>query len=308
MLYEQSEYDRGGCRDGARSRRSLLRGRVPLAQSAFFLAAISIAAIGVEPAFAEPTVEAEPPIPVGSSLQSPQEARRTVQSLIDFALGLAPRSYSSDKHWDKRKKVWAGVELHREGLRLKTKRRWRDVRHGRWTRYEVTFPGDESKPPPVNATVREVLPKTDPEGQVTWVIKSHLTTPLDFSARIERWNLGAKWYTFTVTGHMRVSLTLTSTLTTGLDYSELPPAMVIDLKVSAAQLTLDEFHVDRISKVGGEVAEQWGKIAEKVANEILIEDYNEKIVSKLNRSIEKHRNDLRFSPTDWWRKLEGEDE
>lgn len=271
------------------------------------MAAALIAASRGGRADAQRPAEVATPIPNASAFQTPEEARRTVQSLIDFALGLAPRSYDSDKHWDKRKKIWAGVEVHREGLRLKTKRRWRDVRHGRWTRYEVAFPGDESKPPPVAVTVRDVHPETDDNGQVTWMIESHMTTPLDFSARIERWNLGAKWYTFTVTGHMRVSLTLTSTLTSGLDYSELPPAMVIDPKVTAARLTLDEFHVDRISKVGGEVAEQWGKIAEKVANEILIEDYNEKIVGKLNRSIEKHRDDLRISPTDWWKKLEGDD-
>ena len=251
-----------------------------------------------------PPVAATPNGSPGSEFQSPEEARRTVQALVDFALGLLPRSYSSDKHWDKRKKIWAGVELHREGFRLKTKRRWREVRHGRWTKYEIRFPGDENRPPPVEAQVRDVRAETDANGQLVWVIKSHLKSPLDFSARIERWNLGSKWYTFTVTGHMTVSLSMTSTLTSRLDYSELPPAMVIDPKVREAKLTLLGFHVDRISKVGGEVAEQWGKVAEKVATEILIEDYNQKIVEKLNRSIDKRRDDLRLSPMEWFKKLE----
>ncbi|MEO1527156.1 MAG: hypothetical protein AAFX06_17080 [Planctomycetota bacterium] len=104
----------------------------------------------------------EPKSDPGAAFQSPEQARQTVQSIIDFALDLSPRSYSSDKHWDKRKKVWAGVEIDREGLRIKTKRRWREVRHGRWTKYEVRFPGDENLPPPVKVNVRDVKAETDP--------------------------------------------------------------------------------------------------------------------------------------------------
>ncbi|QEF97447.1 hypothetical protein Mal15_14870 [Stieleria maiorica] len=231
---------------------------------------------------------------------SSDQARATVQSLVDLAVAQLPHAYDGEKNWKRTKKIWAGVRIRRDGVQLKTHRRWRDVRQGLQTRYHIQFPGEPSAPRPVNATVRSVTP-TDggPEEHAAWMIECDLATPLDFSARIERWNLGVQWYSVEVRGHAKIRLTLSGRLSSYPDYSVLPPAIVIDPNVTSASLHLDELHVDRISKVGGEVAETWGEMAEKIVNEVLIDDINEKLHTKLNKAIDKKRDDLRFSAGDW---------
>lgn len=239
-------------------------------------------------------------------LMTPQQATATVQSLVDFAIVRAPHEYTGKKNWEKTKKIWAGVRFRREGLRVSTKRRWREVRHGQQTNYRVSFPGDESSRPPLSANVRSVTYASGGEDQKPgWVINCDLATPLDFSARIERWNLGVQWYSVEVSGHMKVRLELKGRLSAYPDYSDIPPAIVIDPSVTSASLTLESLNVDRVSKIGGEVAEQWGEIAEKIIKEILIDDINGKLHTKLNKAIDKKRDELRFSASDWVKQLTG---
>lgn len=227
------------------------------------------------------------------------EARRTVQQLIDFALPRIPREFEGEKHWGDTKKLWAGVKLRRDGFKLSTKRRWKDVRHGRWTKYRVTLPGRKDAPPPLKIHVQSVQPHIK-NGSVSGVVMNmNLETPLDFSARIQRWNLGLQWYSIEISGHLTARMTMTSTLSTYPDYSEIPPAIIVDPSVQSAHLALHDFHVDRVSKIGGDVAEQWGEVAHKVAEEIFIEDLNEKLAGKINKAIDKNRDDLRWSTSDW---------
>lgn len=229
-----------------------------------------------------------------------EEARATVQSLVDLAIGMLPHHFEGDQDWEETKKLWAGVRLRRDGLRISTKRRWREVRHGRQTRYRVSFPGSESSRPPVTAHVRSVEHLAgDGDRRSGWSIQTDLTTPLDFSARVERWNLGVQIFSVEISGHMKIRLTLDGRLSSYPDYTVLPPAIVIDPVVESATLHLDELHVDRVSKIGGEVAETWGEIAEKVVNEVLMDDINGKLHAKLNKAIDKKRDRLRFSASEW---------
>lgn len=228
-----------------------------------------------------------------------EEARKTVQQLVDFVLPKLPREYDGDKHWGDTKRLWAGVKLRRDGLKLSTKRRWREVKHGRWTKYSVRMPGSASSPPPIKIDVRSVQPNLIDGVPTGMLIATELRTPLDFSARIQRWNLGLHAYSIEISGHLNVRMTLQSTLNTYPDYSEIPPAIVVDPRVKTATLVLESFHVDRISKIGGEVAEQWGEIAEAVAKEIFLEDLNAKLPAKLNQAIDKKRDSLRWSTSDW---------
>ena len=221
-----------------------------------------------------------------------------MQNLIDASMQFCPHQYEGDKNWGKTKSVWAGVRVRREGLRITTKRKWKDVKHGLQTRYRVSFPGEENSKPPISAQVNSVTAQT--EG---WKIECDLTSPLDFSARIERWNRGVQFYSIEVRGKMKIAMRLSGMLNAYPDYSEIPPAIVIDPSVETAQLSLHSLDVDRVSKIGGEVAEQWGELVEKIIREVLLDDFNESLAKKLNRAIDKKRDRLRFSATDWLQKV-----
>ena len=138
------------------------------------------------------------------------------------------------------------------------------------------------------------------------MIVCEMSAPLDFAARIERWNLGIQWYSVEVKGHMKIRMEIQATLDAYPDYSEIPPAIVVDPKVISANLDLRSLNVDRVSKIGGEVAEQWGELAEKIIDEILMDDINRKLPAKLNKAIDKKRDRLRFSTSDWIGRLSGD--
>jgi len=236
---------------------------------------------------------------VDASAMNAGQARRTVQALADRAIAKLPHRYDGEKNWQRQKKLWAGVKVRREGLRLTTKRRWREVRHGLQTKYHVRFPGDARARRPVAARILRVQHHAGGDARAQWEIEAELVSPLDFSARVERWNWGVQWYSVEISGHMKVRLHCTARLSAYPDFSEIPPAVAIDPIITSASVHLDGFHVDRISKVGGEVAEQWGELAKKIAEEIFWDDFNESLSAKLNHAIEKHRDDLRFSAAEW---------
>lgn len=234
-----------------------------------------------------------------SSIDTDEEqARRSVQWLTELALRNAPRVYDGDKDWGDQKKLWAGVRMKLDGFKLKTHRRWREVNHGRWMRYEVRLPKAQASNAP-KATIHQVRPIISETGQERWEIESSVATPMTFTARIQRWNLGVKLYSLTISGDLRVRLNATSTIGFSADYSEIPPALIIDPKVEKAILVVEHFEVDRISKIGGDVAEETGEWLEDVLRDKFLKKQNDRLVGKLNRSLDKQRDDLRLSLADW---------
>ncbi len=69
--------------------------------------------------------------------------------------------------------------------------------------------------------------------------------------------------------------------------------------LSSLHLSLERFEVERVSHIGGDVAEQWGEVMQEILVERFVRKQNDNLVAKLNRSIEKERDDLRFSLADW---------
>ena len=54
-----------------------------------------------------------------------EQARASVQWLADLALEKMPRTMKGDKDWGDTKKIWAGVKVRFDGLKMKTHRRFR---------------------------------------------------------------------------------------------------------------------------------------------------------------------------------------
>ena len=240
---------------------------------------------------------------------SEAQARSSVQWLAEFAIKQTPRTYNGDKDWGDTKKVWSGLKVRREGLQIRTKRRRKEVNHGRWIKYELKLPErTPNKPDPILATIHHVKKvgdlrtgvSQDQQANTHWKIESSVETPVNFTARIQRWNLGVKLYSISVEGKMKVRLDSTTTLSFLADYTEVPPALVINPAVQASELHLREFEVDRISKIGGDAAEKWGELLEKVVRDVFLKKQNEKLTGKLNKAIDKHRDDLRLSMSDWF--------
>ncbi len=246
---------------------------------------------------------------------TPQQVRTATQWLGDLAIRKMPRQIDGEKDWGKTKQVWSGVKMRMDGLRLKTHRRHRDVKHGRWIRYELNTasmlpievakrsagrPGEQP-----SLVIDRVMPDQSDAGLLVakspdqWKIQSTLILPMSYSARVQRWNLDVRLFSVTVTGSIRLKIQTTSTIGFVIDYAEIPPAMVLDPRVVRANVELEQFKVNRISNVGGEFAQAWGEIVEEVLVERLVEKQGDRLTRQLNRAIEKQRDELRFSMTDW---------
>ncbi len=226
-------------------------------------------------------------------------ALASVQWLATLALHKAPRTYDGDKDWGKEKRLWAGVKIRRDGWKLKTHRRFREVNHGRWIRYQVTLPSPEAQHAPV-ANVHSVKRTIDPlSGETRWQIESSITAPMNFTAQIQRWNLGAKVFSLTIRGDLRVRLESTASIAFVTDYSEVPPGLVVDPRFQKARIVLEHFEVDRVSKIGGDVAEEWGELMEDVIGNRFLRKQNDKLVAKLNKAVDKERDALKLSMSDW---------
>ena len=225
-----------------------------------------------------------------------EQARESIQWLATKASKHLPRSISGDKNWGETKRVWAGVKMRMDGFKLRTNRQFRELEQGRWIKYDVTMP---DVPPAIN--ISKVTPEIDrATGHQSWLIESSLVAPMKFTARIQRWNLGVKLFSVTVTGEIRIRLNSTMSVGFHANYGEIPPGLVINPAVKTAQLVMEHFEVDRVSKIGGDVAEQWGEIMEEILVERLIHHQNKKIVAKLNKSIDKERDELEISLSEWF--------
>ncbi|MDB4393943.1 dihydroxy-acid dehydratase [Rhodopirellula sp.] len=168
--------------------------------------------------------------------------------------------------------------------------------NGRWIKYEVTLP---DVPPAIR--IAEVTPTIHAfTGQQSWSIASSVVSPAEFTARVQRWNLGVKLFSVTVSGRARIRLNSTLSVGFHANYGEIPPGLVITPNVQKAELVMEHFEVDRVSKIGGDVAEQWGELMEEILIERLVKRQNKKLVSKLNKSIDKERDDLRLSLSEWF--------
>ena len=210
-----------------------------------------------------------------------------------------PKTISGDKNWGDTKRVWAGVKIRVDGFKLKTNRRFRELEQGRWIKYDVSMP---DVPPTIK--ISKVVPLiAKATGQQSWLIDSSIVAPMKFTARIQRWNLGVKLFSVTVTGEIRVRLNSTMSVGFHANFGEIPPGLVIDPNVKTAILVMEHFEVDRVSKIGGDVAEQWGEVMEELLVERLIHRQNKKIVAQLNKSIDKERDDLELSLSEWFDRL-----
>ena len=231
---------------------------------------------------------------------SPDQAKASIEWLTELALRRLPDRYTGEKNWGHQKKIWSGVKLRFDQGKLRTKRRQREINQGRWIQYEIEIPKNQT----IQSTIDRVesLPTQERFAGGGVRVKSTTRTPMKFSARMQRWNLGIRLYSVTIEGRMEVQLKAQTVLGIHADYGEVPPAIVVNPIIENTDLKLVRFEVDRVSHIGGDAAEAWGEVLQEAIVERFVAKQGDRLTERLNRSIEKHRDDLHLSPASW---LEG---
>lgn len=214
------------------------------------------------------------------------------QVLTGIVLKNIPHQYSSDKKWGNQEKRWDGISFRRDrpGSRLETKRRYKMVNHGTWRKYSA-----ELVDPQQQFSVELSDVKRGKDGQTQfWV---NIGANLDLGARQSKWVKGVQLYSFSAEGFAKVRLSVLCDLDIGLDFSKFPPDLVLQPIVHDAKIQVDEFRLSRVSKAGGEIAQQIARRARRELDE-KISEKERKLVKKLNEEIEENRDDLRISTAD----------
>ena len=206
---------------------------------------IGAAIVGWGTTYCPAQVNKQPP----KSIQSISSSKQLDQLVTHLVLENMPHSYTRNKDWGKQEQRWDGIEWRREGWKIETKRKKKLVNHGTWRKYSAELLD------PANQFSVEVKNIRQTENkQLAFEIA--FDSWLRLHARQSKWLKGVQLYSFSAEGKAKVRLRLSVEMDILLDPSRLPPDIVFRPAVSQANLQVDEFRIDRVSKLGGEFAQQ----------------------------------------------------
>lgn len=219
------------------------------------------------------------------------QAPGNAQSLLrDLAIAAIPLEFSHDKQWGKTKEVWDGVHVQMDGLKLKTHRKRKEVRHGTWKKYRIQLVEPEKNLQIQIGELKEVAP-----GRAAFPLS--INAKLNLFAQRQEWQRDVRLYSISAEATADVDLTVDFEMTTGLDLDNLPPDLILRPEAKSADLRLREFKLHRISKADGPLVRELGDGLEGFFRRYLADNQQE-LTDKLNRAIAKNQHKLRISLAD----------
>lgn len=207
--------------------------------------------------------------------------------VTQLALEHLPHTFEDQKKWNLTRQVVSGLDIKREGLKLKTHRRYRTVNDGTWKRYVVKLIDPERQ---FSLAIENAVNNGDGRARFDLVA----TAALDIYAQLAQWERGIRLLSISTEADAVVRLRLTCLAGVSLDTRQFPPDLVIRPTVTAADLELLDFTARRISKLDGPVVEELGRGARKVIQEKL-DDREPRLVEKINARLVRDQEKLRVS-------------
>jgi hypothetical protein len=225
-------------------------------------------------------------VPVAAQEASPEASGGADALVRSILLATLPREYENTKHWGQTQRRWDGLHVSFDGLRIKTKRRWKDVNHGTWTRYKATLIDPEHQ-----LTIRSNGLRSTDQQRAAFDVTVHARMQL--TGRLSEWVQGVQLYSFSAEADATVRLAMTCEAGLKFDTTKFPPDVLIEPRVTAAQLDLLQFNLHRISDADGPLVRKLGDELQGVLQDE-INDRRSQLVVKINRAIAKRDDSLRL--------------
>ncbi len=203
-----------------------------------------------------------------------------------------PPTYEDKRKWGKQKEVFDGLDFEREGLRIETRRRYKMVDHGSWSRYFIEFIDPEKQLSIRVFDLVELRP-----GVIQF--RTSVEAPVKVFGQMTRYQWDVKTFSVSATANARVRLDLTSELEVQWNPVALPPSITLRPKATEAKVALVEFKVVRISHMKGPVAKLLGASLRELLEHKLSE-YDEKLVEKINKQLDKQKDHFHLSAEKWF--------
>lgn len=200
-----------------------------------------------------------------------------------------PDDYEKTKNWGETKRVWAGVKLERDGRRLETRRRYREVNDGPWQKYRIDLIQPEKH---FHVEVANIRQK---ENKVLADVAIH--AKLHAFGRHSQWERGVQLFSVSADATARVRLSAQVEVTARLDATKLPPDLLLSPRVTSAELAILDFRLERVSDLSGPLVKSLSSTVREILEDKLAEK-QEKLVEKLNKSLAKREDRFRLSATE----------
>ncbi len=226
-------------------------------------------------------------LPQLASLETSEGFQRLITSLVRDNI---PHKFVEYDGWGETRERWDGLKVWREGLRIKTKRRKKEVKHGTWKMYRVELVNPEEY-----FQIRLEDIRTLPNARTEFAVC--VDAKLKAFARFARWENGVQLIALSANARADVRFRAICHLGSSLDPSQFPPDVVLDPVVTQAELQLVSYRLERVSQLGGSLAFELGKALREVL-ERQVAKQSDRLPRKINQQIDKNRDKLRFSIRD----------
>ena len=212
---------------------------------------------------------------------------RLDQLLTNLVLENLPHDYVDEKKWGRQSERWDGVDMKFKDGKIRTHRRKKMVNHGTWKRYTASLmnPNEEF-------SVRVTNMRQRPDASMAFDVECSAHVKLH--GRQSKWIKGVQLYSLSADGHAKLNLSVSIQLETHLDITKFPPDLIFDPKATAANIEVKELRIDRISKAGGEFAQQVTKEVRSSLDEKIAKK-EKKLVEKINKKLREEKKSLRLS-------------
>ncbi len=207
--------------------------------------------------------------------------------VTDLVREQLPESYEKRKNWGNTKKVFAGWHVEADGLKVETRRRWKEVNDGTWTSYRVT-PLKPDKHFAVRVENIEQLSGNKVRVQLSAVSKVKLF------ARLSQWESGVQLLSTSAEAAAKVRVEGTVEIALQLNPTKFPPDVALAPIVTAADAKIAEFELHRVGKFEGPLVKSLSDETREVLEQEIAER-RPKLVSSLNKQIAKKQDKLTFS-------------
>jgi hypothetical protein len=237
----------------------------------------------------QPSPEA-PPAAVGAPLERLLELVVREQFREDFV---------DDDDWGKTRRVVNGHKIKGKPFEWRVRPNMANVKDGLWEKYAVRLRNPDER---LHVEITELVWRN---GRLAYTV--NLMADVRGDARWERWRRGFKMLNAHVVADATVAVQLSGEVRfeflTGADF----PGVAVEPRFTALDIQLREFDLQQVSKLDGIAAHELGE-GMKPQLQRELNRREEKIVAKLNRSLEKRYDQLRFSPQAFvasgWSKLQ----
>lgn len=248
-------------------------------------AVLAIVAIGVMALTLPATSGAAPAVgslpPIDASLAQLLEAR---------LLASLPPAFEHSVDWGATIRMFDGWEWQRDEGRLRLETRKKEVRHGKWELHRATL-----VQPRQRLSVRVANLRAAGPGRIA--LDVIVAAPVHGESRLERWRYGVKMFNYAAEAEGTLHVRCSAEVAVRYQSGKLLGALVVEPRVTAVELGLDDFELQRISKFDGPIVHGFGKSLQGVlARQLRAQE--PRVVEQLNAGIAAHPERLRFSLDD----------